>query len=157
MNDALKRLAPLIQRVSLRDIKLAEASCRGLGRDLGGAGELDVRFNWSARAVLRAAGEFSVFAEIEALLVPTGKADADGARIWGRFELQYVVPQDTELSEGLLEEFAKSNGVFNAWSYWREFIQSTLVRMGLPPLALPVYLYRPPVDDAKPAPAKSDQ
>jgi preprotein translocase subunit SecB len=31
------------------------------------------------------------------------------------------------------------NGVFHVWPYWREMVQNTLARMGLPPLILPVF------------------
>jgi len=37
-----------------------------------------------------------------------------------------------------LEEFADINGLFNAWPYWREFVQNVTTRMGLPPLTVPV-------------------
>lgn len=30
--------------------------------------------------------------------------------------------------------FAEFNATFNAWPYWREYLQSTTVRMGLPPV-----------------------
>ncbi len=40
--------------------------------------------------------------------------------------------------------FAEMNGVFNAWPYWREFVQNATVRMGLPALTIPVFrLFEP--------------
>ena len=156
MNDVLKRLTPLIRSVQLQGIRLVESSCRGFTQEPTESSQVDVRFNWSAKAVLKSAGSFSVLADMEVLLVPTGSEDANAARIWSRFEIRYSVPQEIELNEGLLEEFAKSNGVFNAWAYWREFIQSTLVRMGLPAVLLP--LYRTPMAVPEPgAPAKSSE
>jgi len=149
MSERLKRLAPLIAKSELRGIKLAESSCHSLPAEMSESGELDVRLKWSARAVLKSAGAFSVLADIEVLLIPSGAADGEGARVWARFELRYFVPNDVELSEGLLEEFATTNGIFNAWSYWREYVQSTLSRMELPPLSLP--LYRVPAEEQKPA------
>ena len=35
--------------------------------------------------------------------------------------------------------FAEMNGVYNAWPYWREFVQNATVRMGLPALTIPVF------------------
>ena len=44
----------------------------------------------------------------------------------------------TGLPNELVEQFGKINGIFNAWPYWRELLQSTLQRMGLPPIVLPL-------------------
>lgn len=44
-----------------------------------------------------------------------------------------------------LNAFARVNAPFQAWGYWREFTNSTLQRLELPPFALP--LFRP--GDAK--------
>lgn len=35
--------------------------------------------------------------------------------------------------------FGETNGIYNAWPYWREYVQNTVVRMGLPPLTIPVF------------------
>ena len=42
-----------------------------------------------------------------------------------------------------LEAFCAMNGVFNAWPYAREFVQSSMARMNLPALVLPVMRYVP--------------
>jgi preprotein translocase subunit SecB len=60
-------------------------------------------------------------------------------RIEARFALTYSIGSQDNLSETNYEAFGQRNGVYNAWPYWREFVQSTTVRMGLPPLTLPVY------------------
>lgn len=36
------------------------------------------------------------------------------------------------------EAFARINAVFNAWPYWRELVQSTVVRMGFPSPHVPL-------------------
>lgn len=43
---------------------------------------------------------------------------------------------------GDLEQFAKVNGVFNAWPFLREIIQSTTLRMGIAPVMLPLHRVR---------------
>jgi preprotein translocase subunit SecB len=60
------------------------------------------------------------------------------------------------LTEAHLDAFAKTNAVFNAWPYWREFVQSTTVRMGLPPLVTPVFRF-PTQPPPTPGPDTSDQ
>ena len=34
--------------------------------------------------------------------------------------------------------FGKINGIFNIWPYWREYVQSSISRIGLPPVAIPL-------------------
>ena len=61
------------------------------------------------------------------------------AEIRGTFELSYEIPDDEIFSAEELEAFADMNAVFNAWPYWRELIQASLARMGLPVLTVPVF------------------
>lgn len=135
----VKQLSDLVSKVELNGIKLIECSCRGFAKELGESGEITVGLSWSARPILHSAQTFSVLAEIQTLLTPPDGAEADGARISARFELLYSLREKAELNEGLLEQFASTNGVFNVWSYWREFVQSTLLRMELPPVILPLF------------------
>jgi hypothetical protein len=54
------------------------------------------------------------------------------------FHLDYKITSFDGISDDTLDAFGKINGVFNAWSYCREFVQSTTTRMGLPALTLPL-------------------
>ncbi len=67
------------------------------------------------------------------------ESDEDADRLaWGMkctFEIAYGFrvengPQGEELDE-YLEAFAEVNGIYNAWPYLRELVQSTAQRMGL--------------------------
>jgi preprotein translocase subunit SecB len=68
--------------------------------------------------------------------------------IVAEFELVYALATLEGLGEAHFRAFGEINGVYNAWPYWREFVQSTLVRMGLPSLTIPVYR---PTKKARPA------
>jgi len=62
--------------------------------------------------------------------------------VGGTMELEYRLtapapPADVE--EILFGGFAKLNGIHNAWPYFRELVQSTTGRMGIPPFTLPSY------------------
>lgn len=59
--------------------------------------------------------------------------------ITGTFEATYDVPPELEASQEAIEFFAYANGTFNLWPYWREFVQSTSLRMGIPGLTIPTY------------------
>jgi len=56
---------------------------------------------------------------------------------------------DVEALKPALEEFGVCNVGLHVWPYWREYVQSTCARMGIP--TIPVGMYRLP----KPAEAKS--
>lgn len=49
-------------------------------------------------------------------------------------ELSYRATAKFENEE--LEAFSRINGIYHAWPYWREFVQSATARAGLPPLTL---------------------
>lgn len=55
------------------------------------------------------------------------------------FILEYALPPSVEFEEEQLKAFSMTNGVYNAWPYWREYVQSTTTRMGLPPIIVPVF------------------
>ena len=61
------------------------------------------------------------------------------AEIRGTFELAYELPHDETFSSEELQAFGQVNAVFNAWPYWRELVQTSLARMGMPPLTVPVF------------------
>jgi preprotein translocase subunit SecB len=64
--------------------------------------------------------------------------------IEAEFVLVYAVDSLEGIKQKNLDVFGQTNGVFNAWPYWREFVQSITTRMGLPPLTLPAYRLAPP-------------
>lgn len=56
------------------------------------------------------------------------------------YVLTYQMPAAmpaAELPAELLELFSQQ-AILNVWPYWREYVQSTTFRMGLPPLRLPL-------------------
>jgi hypothetical protein len=59
--------------------------------------------------------------------------------IEARFLLTYAVNSMEGLTKEHFDAFAEHNGIFNVWPYWREYVQSATLRMGLPALTVPVY------------------
>lgn len=49
--------------------------------------------------------------------------------------------QDEEELHPALTEFARYNVGYHAWPYWREYVQATCARMGIPPIPIPMFLY----------------
>lgn len=59
-------------------------------------------------------------------------------KVGAQFLLSYEVPDLHEYSNEAVEAFGMANAVFNAWPYWREFVQSGATRAGYPPMVVPV-------------------
>ena len=59
-------------------------------------------------------------------------------KIEGEFLLDYRISAFEEISDEQVAAFGKMNGIYNAWPYWREYVQSMTARMGFPALTLPV-------------------
>jgi hypothetical protein len=53
--------------------------------------------------------------------------------------LAYNVEGVDALSDDQIEAFGKVNGIYNAWTFWRELVYTTLSRMGMPPVTMPVF------------------
>jgi len=61
------------------------------------------------------------------------------------FVLTYKIDNFQGLTQKGFEQFANLNGIYNAWPYWREFVQNTIARMGLSPLSISVFrIVEPP-------------
>lgn len=64
------------------------------------------------------------------------------------FLLMYEVPDLDGFTDEIYKSFGETNGIFNAWPYWREYVQTATVRMGLPALTIPVFrVIKPEVKD----------
>lgn len=70
------------------------------------------------------------------------------------FLLMYVLRRDESIDPECFVHFANLNGPYNAWPYWREFVQSAANRAGLPGVVIP--LFRPPVKELKDAEQSTD-
>ena len=59
--------------------------------------------------------------------------------IRAEYWLLYSVAPVEGLTPDNIKAFGDLNGVYNVWPYWREYVQSTVTRMGMPPLPIPVF------------------
>jgi len=66
------------------------------------------------------------------------------------FALTYAAPAVADLPKLNVKAFAQTNGIFNAWPYWREFAQNMAARMGLPSLVIPVFRFSDPPSRGRP-------
>lgn len=140
MSESMQKAARLISGVQISSVRLLEVAGRTGIRSAGDVEQVRLIIQHSARVPHPPdAGILYVHASFD-LEVLADEMKTPAVTLKATFELKYNLPED--LGDATSEElaaFAETNAVFNAWPYWREFIQSTLVRMNLPPILLPVF------------------
>jgi len=65
------------------------------------------------------------------------------------FMLVYDLPNIADYTDEELNAFGETNGVYNAWPFWREYVYSALARMALPPITIPVFRYDDAIEDVE--------
>jgi len=158
--ELAEKARPVSDRVQILEIRLLESRAeqkrsdedlpKRMTQTIGVESHLDAK-----RSQLEVFPHFMLVVKRQA-----GSPEDLFVRIEARFALTYAITSQENLTEDNYEAFAQRNGVYNAWPYWREFVQSTTVRMGLPPLTLPVYrvgVSKLHQDTALPAPKAAKQ
>lgn len=142
MSERTERFKALVSAVEIEGVRLVEANAKTEIRSAADIEAASFHVEQSARVKERQKdGTFFVLATISAQVIPEDKDKKDEAVIAIRagFELQYKLPKNQVVSSRDLKTFAETNGIYNVWPYWREFVQSTFARMGLPPVTLPLF------------------
>ena len=83
---------------------------------------------------------------------PDGKKPEPVVSVECAYEVDYVLNEDFEITPEHVKAFKDGNAIFNAWPYFREYLQNNLQRMGLPPLIAPFLRLQP-----KPKPRKREK
>jgi|SRR5580693_267073 hypothetical protein len=163
MNENVQLAQRLIAVVQLEDVRLVQAAARTSIRSRVEAGEVELSAQHSAKASQGIRnGVFYVIAAFD-LRITSVKAEATEPKktplyLKVEYELRYRVPGDFKASKAELASFAKFNGVYNAWPYFREYVQTTTQRMNLPPVIMPVFrIPQPPKREAAATPSATEQ
>jgi len=162
MNENVQLAQRLIAAVQLEDVRLVQAAARTGVRSREEAGEIGLSAHQSAKAPQGIRnGVFYVLAAFE-LRITSVKAGATEPKrlplhLKVEYELRYRVPGDFKASKAELASFAKVNGVYNAWPYFREYVQTTTQRMSLPPVIMPVFRIPQPPKGGAATPSATEQ
>lgn len=54
--------------------------------------------------------------------------------IAANFSANYLIDKDAPPSKEAVQVFVEQNGLFHVWPYWREYVQSSCSRIGVPPI-----------------------
>ena len=150
MSKAADELKRLIDEVEIEGVRLVEATAETKVRSPADTGAVDLLVNRTAAISERQDNKtFFVVAKMRAQLVPEQAKEEPLVSIETSFELQYRLPEGFRADPDTLTTFAQTNGIYNAWPYWREFVQSTFARMGLPPVVLPLLRAREVTEDTE--------
>jgi len=125
-------------RVQIRDVRLISCGCEQKPAATAGKKNYDIETSTDVQlnedqGIIVVLARFHFEASIEK------KSQEPVLTIDALYALTYQVDSFEGLTQEGFEQFANLNGVYNAWPYWREFVQNTIGRMGLPPLTIPVF------------------
>jgi len=135
-------LAALIAAVEIKNVRLVETSAKTnihspseVGKTVG----CSIDTSTHVKNVLSSPPSFCVIASMHFRLGGDKPEAEPAVSVKASFELEYQLPSGFTVKQKELNDFAEINSVFNAWPYWREYIQNVFSRMNLPPMTLPLY------------------
>lgn len=143
-SDGAPRLAgQKLELVSLRFVRIhAETTTTALD-DL--PGEVEVQGGFTQPEIGRRDDQIAISSTFKLEIAPrSGEASTQErprpvVSMSATAEVLYRLrPGSGEIDGSELRQFADLNAPYTAWPYWREVIQSTFVRLGLPVIRLPL-------------------
>ena len=164
--DETKLAFEVHQNAAINRIRLARAKVASQTIDEAPKAHIDVTFNFRSKPmsappnVLRLEIAFRMAGTEEK---EEGEEDAPEKKsddkkpepvvlVECAYEVDYVLREGFEISSVHVKAFKDGNAIFNAWPYFREYLQNNLQRMGLPPLTAPFLRLQP-----KPKPLKREK
>lgn len=125
-------------RVQLKDVRLISCKCDQTPEAT--LGRKTYNINYSTEVQLdKKNGYVIVTAKFHFEAFTESKTRKPVILIDASFLLAYKIENFEGLTQKGFEQFANLNGIYNAWPYWREFVQNTVTRMGLLSLSIPVF------------------
>jgi hypothetical protein len=119
-------------QVQLRDLRLLKGACA-----LGVGPVPKVKQSIAVKVTLKPDEVNTAVTITEFELSSQDQDGREGPHIEAAFYAEYTVDGLDEIAPEEVAEFLPAIALGNAWPYWREFVQSMAVRMGLPPLRVP--------------------
>ncbi len=141
---ALDLAIQVSDRIELKSVRLMGCECQQM--HLVGAGQKGFEIERKTESSTdEGRNRIFILAHFTLKTNEIGAVDKEPfAIIKATFLLIYKADSLEGITNEAVEQFGKTNGVYNAWPYWREFVQNTIVRMNLPTLTIPVFRLFPP-------------
>jgi hypothetical protein len=125
-------------RVELKDVRLVSSGCELTPEAMLGKKTFNIDYSTHVQADKKN-GYVIVIPKFHFEAFTGSKAQKPVIVIDASFVLSYKIDNFEGLTQKAFEQFGNLNGIYNAWPYWREFVQNIIVRMGLPSLSIPVF------------------
>ncbi len=132
--EAVSRVA---QKAGLQEISLIDAK---VSRDpkVMTAGTLSLKHKCSTKILSSEKDALPILCNFGVIAFSGKSPDKIVMSIEASFCTYYVLKPIEEFNPTDIKHFAKINPIYNAWAYWREFVQNMTTRMGFPPLTIPL-------------------
>lgn len=148
MTTNLQRASLVARDVQLQNVSLASTSTESNldPLDIPDAFELSVGYRTAHRLPEGHPNHLYVLAGLRVEAGPQNDETSEPYLVLEvEFELVYALKNAGDYPADAIEYFSELNGPYNAWPYFREFLQSISTRVGLGGIVLPVF--RPPIEE----------
>ena len=137
-NNELSMVFQVSDRVKLNLVRVLECNAKLISFPKDGANEFEITAN--TRFQIDKEGK-ALFVFVTLTLYSVTNESEELAKIKSEYLLMYELNNWEDLTDEHFAHFANHNGVFNAWPYWREMVQSMLARLQLPVLTLSTHRF----------------
>jgi len=138
--DVMKKVGLAQGYYELVSIRFTE--CNFSYNNTIGTRETEIRLSITEQEVAINPSGLDVSMKFEFVAPSPFESDPDReVKILAQYCLKYAMEcseSDVEIDPQNAEAFGKVNGIYNAWPYLREYVQSCLSRLALPPYELPL-------------------
>ncbi len=156
--NPLELAIPVSDRVQIKNVLIIESRTKRGEDERFTAGGFGLKYHQTVEKVDADQDTLQISVRLTFSVVTTmdGEPEPDPTLlIDATLVLVYSLDSLDGLEDQNFQAFALTNGVYNAWPYWREFVQSATVRMGLPALVPPVFRFSRP--SSPPTPVKVEE
>ncbi len=136
-NLDMEAVARVAQKAVLEEIYLVDAKMNRESKDIS-VKTLSLEHKCSTKILSAEKDILSIRCNFGVAAFSGKSPDKIVMDIEASFCTSYVLKPIEEFNPADIEHFAKINPIYNAWAYWREFVQSMTTRMGFPALTIPL-------------------
>jgi hypothetical protein len=168
VTNSLDRASAVAKFVELRSVSMTAANLTTSLHPLNLPSSLEIQTRYRAHQDTSDSEHMVVLIDFE-FEGRAANAAAEGQpaiRLDATFALVYKWKPDVSFPDGAEADFARLNGAYNVWPYWRELVQTVSGRVGLSGIIVPVFraqdfemrfkgILDSTASDTKPTPASS--
>jgi hypothetical protein len=156
--DETKLAFEVHQNAAINRIRLARAKVASQAIDEAPKTPVTVTFNFKSKPMSAPANVLRLEIAFRMAGVEEKEAGKKGAPekkpepvvlVECAYEVDYILREGFEITSEHVKAFKDGNAIFNAWPYFREYLQNNLQRMGLPALTAPFLRLQPKLKPRK--------